>query len=94
VTVTEYDAFDNVTADSTTEVTLTAGSCGGTALGNGTLTDGAITFQTTQVFKSVAALVTLSATANPATPDSADTTFDVGANADWVFGSDFESCTP
>jgi hypothetical protein len=94
VTVTEYDAFDNVTADSTTEVTLTAGSCGGTVLGNGMLTDGAITFQTTQVFKSVAALVTLSATANPATPDSADTTFDVGANADWVFGSDFESCTP
>jgi hypothetical protein len=94
VTVTEYDAFDNVTADSTTEVTLTAGSCGGTVLGNGTLTDGAITFHTTRTFKTAATLVSLSATASPATPDSAATTFNVGANADWVFGSDFESCTP
>jgi hypothetical protein len=95
VTVTEYDAFDNVTtADSTTQVTLTAGSCGGTQLGDGTLSAGSITFSTTTKFKTVAALVSLSATANPATPTSASSTFNVGPNTDWVFWGDFESCTP
>jgi len=95
VTVTQYDAFDNVTtADSTTQVTLAAGSCGGTQLGSGTLNSGSITFSTSTKFKTVAALVSLSATASPATPSSANATFNVGANADWVFGGDFESCTP
>jgi hypothetical protein len=94
VTVTEYDAFDNVTADSTTQVTLTAGSCGGTQLGNGTLSAGSITFSTTTKFKTVATNVTLSAAASPATPSSANTTFDVTTNADWLFRDDFESCTP
>ncbi|HZX89320.1 MAG TPA: hypothetical protein VFE67_01660 [Rudaea sp.] len=95
VTVTEYDAFDNVsTADSTTQVTLTAGSCGGTQLGSGALNAGSITFSTSTKFKTVAALVSLSATATPSTPSSANTTFNVGANADWMFWNDFESCTP
>jgi hypothetical protein len=93
VTVTEYDAFDNVVPDST-HVTLTAGSCGGTELGNGDLTAGTITFPTSLTFKTVAAAVTLSAAATPAGPSNANTTFNVGANANWVFRSDFESCTP
>jgi hypothetical protein len=94
VTVTEYDAFDNVAADSSTQVTLTAGSCGGTALGNGTLNAGSITFSTTVKFNTVATGVSLSATANPSGPSSATTTFNVSVNPGSVFRSDFESCTP
>jgi len=93
VTVTEFDAFNNVTAG-TTAVTLTAGSCGGTQLGSGNLTDGTITFSTTQAFKTVAAGVSLSAAAAASPPSNASATFDVGASADWVFSSDFESCSP
>ena len=55
---------------------------------------GSITFPTTVTFKTVAALVTLSATANVAIPTGANTTFNVTANADWVFRGDFETCTP
>ena len=94
VTVTEYDAFDNVTADSATQVTLSAGSCGGTSLGSGTLSGGAITFSTTLAFKTVATNVSLSATASPSGPTSASAAFDVTANADWLFRGDFETCTP
>jgi hypothetical protein len=94
VTVTEVDAFNNVVADSSTQVTLTAGSCGGTALGNGTLNAGSITFATIVKFNTAAAAVSLSATANPSGPSSATTTFNVGAGAGWLFRGDFESCTP
>jgi len=94
VTVTEYDAFDNVTADSSTQVTLAADSCGGTALGNGTLSDGSITFSTTVKFRTVAAGISLSATASPSGPTSAATMFNVLADPGWMFRGDFESCTP
>src|SRR5262249_22564490 len=61
VTVTEVDAFNNVVDDSSTDVTLTAGSCGGTALGDGTLNSGTITFSTTTKFYTVANSVGLTA---------------------------------
>ena len=93
VTVTEVDEFDNVT-NGTTQVTLTAGSCGGTTLGSGSLSAGTITFSTTKTFRTVATGINLTAAATTPTPTSAVTTFDVLADADWVFWGDFESCTP
>jgi hypothetical protein len=83
-----------VTADSATQVTLTAGSCGGTSLGNGTLSAGSITFSTTTKFKTVATNVSLSATASPSGPTNARAAFDVTVDPDWVFRGDFETCTP
>ena len=44
--------------------------------------------------ETTAALASLSATASPSGPSNADTTFNIGANADWAFRGDFESCTP
>jgi hypothetical protein len=94
VTVVAYDAHDNVTSDSSTQVTLTAGSCSGTVLGSGTLNAGAITFATTQRFGSVANGVSLTAAAAASPPSAAASTFNVGADPDWLFRSGFEGCAP
>jgi len=71
-----------------------AGSCGGTTLGSGSLSAGTITFSTTKTFRTVATGINLTAAATTPTPASTVTTFDVLADADWVFWGDFESCTP
>jgi hypothetical protein len=94
VTVTEFDASNQQTADSTTQVTLTADTCGGTVLGTGTLNGGAITFDTTTRFKTPAASLSLTASAGAAAPSAASASFSVVADSDWVFWSGFESCTP
>ncbi|HXD82953.1 MAG TPA: carboxypeptidase-like regulatory domain-containing protein [Rudaea sp.] len=95
VTVTEYDAFDNqVTADSTTQVSLVAGSCSGTALGTQALAGGVVTFATTQTFMTVASGVNLSAAAGANPPTVAASTFDVIANGDFVFSDGFDGCRP
>jgi hypothetical protein len=94
VTVTEYDASNQQTSDSTTQVTLTAGACGGTVLGTGTLNGGAITFATTAKFRAPATNVSLVASATAVLPIAASAGFDVVADPDWVFWSGFESCAP
>jgi hypothetical protein len=96
VTVTEYDNFGNqVLSDNSTSVTLTAGSCGGTALGTGVLTGGVVTFNASLQFNTAASNITLTAVAagDPA-PKSAAATFNVGANSDVVFYNGFASCSP
>lgn len=94
VTVTEYDASNQQTSDSTTQVTLTAGSCGGTVLGTGTLNGGAITFDATTRFKTPATGLSLTASAGAAAPSAASASFSVVADPDWVFWGGFENCTP
>ena len=94
VTVTEYDASNQQTSDSTTQVTLTADSCGGTVLGTGTLNGGVITFATTTKFKTPATNLTLTASAAAAPPSVASVSFNVVADPDWMFWSGFEDCTP
>jgi hypothetical protein len=94
VTVTEYDASNQQTSDSTTQVTLTAGPCGGTVLGTGTLDGGAITFDTTTRFRTPAASLSLTASAGAAAPSAASASFSVVADGDWVFWGGFENCTP
>jgi hypothetical protein len=94
VTVTEYDASNQQTSDSTTQVTLTAGACGGTVLGTGTLNGGAITFATTAKFRAPATNVSLVASATAVLPIAASAGFDVVADPDWVFWSGFEGCAP
>jgi hypothetical protein len=93
VTVTEYDASNQQTADSTTQVTLTAGPCG-TVLGTGTLNGGAITFDTTTRFRTPATSLSLTASAGAAAPSAASASFSVVADSDWVFWGGFESCAP
>jgi hypothetical protein len=96
VTVTEYDAFNNqVVADNTTLVSLTAGSCGGTVLG-GTqaLNGGAVSFATTQSFMTAASGVSLSATPGASPPTAASSTFNVASNTDFVFSDGFDGCRP
>lgn len=94
VTVTEYDASNQQTSDSTTQVTLMAGACGGTVLGSGTLNGGAITFDTTTKFKTPVTNLTLTASATAAPPSAASAAFDVVTDPDWMFWSGFEDCTP
>jgi hypothetical protein len=95
VTVTEYDAFNNqVVADNTTQVSLVAGSCGGTVLGTQALNGGAVTFNTTQTFMTVASNVTLSAAAGAQPPATASSTFNVASNTDFVFSDGFDGCRP
>ena len=95
VTVTEYDAYGNqITADSTTQVSLVAGQCGGTVLGTQALNGGAVTFNTTQAFLTVTtnpASLSAAAGSNPPTP--ASSTFNVMLG-DEIFFNGFESCTP
>ncbi|MGE5168292.1 MAG: hypothetical protein ACM3KT_06715, partial [Deltaproteobacteria bacterium] len=96
VTVTEYDAFNNqVVADNTTLVSLTAGSCGGTVLG-GTqaLNGGAVSFATTQSFMTVASGVSLSAAPGASPPTAASSTFNVASNTNFVFSDGFDGCRP
>jgi hypothetical protein len=95
VTVTEYDAFDNqVVADNTTQVSLAAGSCSGTALGTATLSGGVGLFNTTQSFMTMASGVSLSAAAGASPPIAALSTFNVTANADIIFADGFDDCRP
>lgn len=95
VTVTEYDAFGNeVTSDSTTQISLVAGSCGGTVLGTQPLTGGVVTFNTTQSFMTVASGVNLSAAAGASPPTATASTFDVTANTDILFADGFDGCRP
>jgi subtilase family serine protease len=96
VTVTEYDDFGNqILSDNSTSITLTAGSCGGTTLGTGVLTGGVVTIDSTLDFHTLATGVSLSATAagSPA-PKPATSTFNVGANGDFLFFSGFDACVP
>ena len=96
VTVTEFDSFGNqVASDNSTSITLTAGSCGGTVVGTGMLTGGAVTIDSTLAFHTPANGVSLSATAagSPA-PTAAMSTFNVGINHDFVFFNGFEGCSP
>jgi hypothetical protein len=95
VTVTEYDAFDNqVVSDNATQIALVAGSCGGTVLGTQALNGGAVTFNTTQTFMTVASNVTLSAAAGAQPPATASSTFNVASNTDFVFSDGFDGCRP
>jgi hypothetical protein len=95
VTVTEYDAFDNpVVADNTTQVSLTAGSCGGTVLGTATLSGGVGQFNTTPSFMTVASGVSLSAAAGTVPPTAASSTFNVASNTDIIFAGGFDDCRP
>ena len=95
VTVTEYDVFGNqVSADNTTQVSLVAGSCGGTVLGTQALSGGVVTFNTAQTFMTVASGVSLSAAAGANPPSAAAGTFDVTANGDIVFANGFDDCRP
>jgi hypothetical protein len=95
VTVTEYDALDNqVISDNTTQVSLTAGSCGGTTLGTATLSGGVVTFNTTQSFMTIANGVSLEAAAGASPPTAASSTFNVASNTDIIFAGGFDDCRP
>jgi hypothetical protein len=73
---------------------LVAGSCGGTVLGTQALNGGAVTFNTTQTFMTVASNVTLSAAPGASPPTAASSTFNVASNTDILFANGFDDCRP
>lgn len=96
IAVTEQDGSGNTVADTATVDFTTNTACGALDLGNVAMVNGVATLNSTQSFYTLASNLTITATVTNPTPMAAvpSNTFNVVANADFVFSDGYESCRP
>ena len=96
IAVTEQDGSGNtITSDNTTSVNFTVSACGGTALGSATMSGGVATLSPAQVFSTLRAGLTVSASAPTLSLSTISQSFNVdnASPSDLVFIDGFETCT-
>ncbi len=95
VTVTEYDAGNNVIPDNTTSVDFVVAACGGSVdLGSAPMSNGVATLTSTQRFYTVANGLSITANDTAAGLTQISAQFGVLANADLLFSDGFDGCRP
>jgi hypothetical protein len=95
IAVSEADAGGNlITTDSTSSVDFTALACGGTALGNATMSNGVATLSSVQVFNALRAGLKISANDSTLGISGLSQAFNVDgvSPSDLLFADSYEAC--